>query len=298
MAHDHAHHHENKDYGKAFAIGISLNIVYIIIEIVYGIIINSLVLIADAGHNLSDVLGLLLAWAASYLVQKSATDTHTYGYKKSTILAAFMNAVILLAAIGGIVWEAAGRFGDPQTVPGQTIMIVAGIGFIVNAITALLFFSGRKEDLNIKGAFLHMAADAGISLGVFLVGFVLTFTNLYWLDPLVSIIIAIIIFWGTWGLLKDSFNLALDAIPEHIDREAVEKYLESLPEVSTFHDLHIWAMSTTETAITIHLVINQPVNQNNLIEKISDDFRHKFSIEHSTIQIENVQEKDCRQNKI
>lgn len=205
MAHDHTHNYSQpgaKDFGKAFAIGIALNVIFIVVEVIYGILIDSLALLADAGHNLSDVLGLVIAWVASYLVKKSATEKYTYGYKKSSVLAAFLNALILLVAIGVIIREAIGRFSQPAVIDGATIMIVAGIGVIINAATAFLFFSGRKDDLNIKGAFLHMAADAGISLGVVIVGLVLTFTNLYWLDPLVSIVIALIIF-GEPGIYSE-----------------------------------------------------------------------------------------------
>ncbi len=296
--HDHSHAPAGKDFSKAFAIGVILNLIYIVVEVTYGIIVNSLALIADAGHNFSDVLGLLLAWGASYLVKKSATETHTYGYKKSTVLAAFLNALILLVAVGAIIWEAIGRFAEPQAIEGKTIMIVAGIGVVINTATALLFFSGRKDDLNIKGAFLHMAADAGISLGVVLVGLALTFTNLYWLDPVVSIVIALIIFWSTWGLLKDSVNLALDAVPGNIDKKGVQDYLDTLPEIESFHDLHIWALSTTETALTVHAVIKEKCNRNKAIGKISTDLRHKFNIVHTTIQIEDKGREDCRQNQI
>ena len=298
MAHEHNHSHaEVKDYGKAFAIGITLNLIYIFIEAAYGFIINSLALLADAGHNLSDVLGLLLAWGASYLVKKAATGKHTYGFRKSSVLAALLNALILLVAIGAITWEAIGRFGNPQIIEGKIVMIVAGIGVLINSATALLFFSGRKQDLNIKGAFLHMAADAGISLGVVVVGLLLMYTDLYWIDPFISIIIALIIFWGTWGLLKDSVNLALDAVPENIDKKSVEKYLASLPEIEHFHDLHIWALSTTETALTVHVVVNNSCHRNTLIETISKALKHKFNIIHSTIQIEDLSKTDCRQNQ-
>jgi len=297
-SHSHSHTHETKDFNKAFIIGIALNIVYIVVEVVYGILVDSLALIADAGHNLSDVLGLILAWAASYLVKKSATEKYTYGFKKSSVLAAFLNAMILLVAIGVIIWEAVNRFSEPREIPGTTIMIVAGIGVIINAITALLFFSGRKHDLNIKGAFMHMAADAGISLGVVLVGLVLTFTNLYWLDPVVSIVIALIIFWGTWDLLKDSTSLALDAVPRDVDKKGVEDYLDSLPEIDGFHDLHIWAMSTTETAMTVHVVVSKKNDRNKLISTISNDLREKFGIVHTTIQTEDAGEEECTQNPI
>ncbi len=293
---EHHHHITVTDkYNKAFAFGIILNILYIIIEFIYGLILNSLALIADAGHNLSDVLGLVLAWVASYLVKKTPTQKYTYGLKKSSILAAFMNALILLVAVGAIMWEAIGRFGNPQRIEGEVVMIVAGIGVIINSITALLFFSGRKHDLNIKGAFLHMAADAAISLGVVIVGLILTYTDYYWLDPVVSIIIGIIIFWGTWDLLKDSVNLALDAIPKDIDREAIEKYLLSLDGVENFHDLHIWAMSTTENALTVHLTVSDNGIHDELIKKISKKLEHDFNIHHVTIQIENKFSAECKQ---
>ncbi len=298
MSHDHSHNHEVKDFGRAFAAGIALNIIYIVLEVIYGLIINSLALIADAGHNLSDVLGLVIAWVASRLVKKSATNKYTYGYKKSSVLAAFLNSMILLGAIGIIVWEAVKRFSEPQPVEGTTMMIIAGIGVIINAATAALFFSGRKDDLNIKGAFLHMAADAAISLGVVIVGLILTFTQLYWLDPVISIIIAIVIFRGTWDLLKDSTSLALDAVPKEINKEGVEIYLASLKEIEGFHDLHIWAMSTTETALTVHLVGGGKADRNKLIKKISDDLRHDFKIVHTTIQIEDPGAEDCSQNQI
>lgn len=298
MEHDHSHTHEVKDLNKAFAIGIALNVAFIIIEVIYGFIINSLALIADAGHNLSDVLGLVIAWVAGYLVKKSATKKYTYGLKKSSVLAAFLNAMILLVAIGIIIWEATRRFSQPQPIEGATMMIVAGIGVVINAVTALLFFSGRKQDLNIKGAFLHMAADAAISLGVVIVGLVLTFTNYYWLDPVVSIVIALIIFWGTWDLLKDSTSLALDAVPKGIDREGIEKYLGSISEIESFHDLHIWAMSTTETALTVHIVVDKAIEQNKFIEKISTYLNKYFLIQHTTIQLENWRDEECRQNQI
>jgi cobalt-zinc-cadmium efflux system protein len=298
MSGHHSHSPRAKNYNKDFVFGITLNIIYIIVEVVYGIMADSLALIADAGHNLSDVLGLLLAWGASYLVKKSARGKYTYGFRKSSVLAALLNALILLVAIGAIMWEALGRFTSPQIIEGKTVMIVAGIGVIINSITALLFFSGREHDLNIKGAFLHMAADAGISLGVVFVGLILTFSDLFWLDPVVSIVIALIIFWGTWGLLKDSFNLALDAIPAHIDKEEIEDYFESVPEIESYHDLHIWALSTTETALTVHAVVNVLCDRNKLIDKISKQLWDKFHIIHTTIQIEDKGETDCNQNQI
>ncbi len=289
------HHHSGDNYNKAFAFGIALNLIYIVVEFIYGLLVNSLALIADAGHNLSDVLGLVLAWVASYLVRKSPTQKYTYGLKKSSILAAFLNALILLVAIGAIIWEAIGRFAKPEIIEGQTIMIVAGIGVIINAVTALLFFSGRKHDLNIKGAFLHMAADAAISFGVVIVGLLLTITNYYWLDPVVSIVIGIIIFFGTWDLLKDSLSLALDAIPKNVDRLAVENYLLSLPEVESIHDLHIWAMSTTENSLTVHITVNDLSVNDDLIKKISKKLEEDFNISHVTIQMEKSYTDECKQ---
>ncbi|GAB4176987.1 MAG: cation diffusion facilitator family transporter [Calditrichia bacterium] len=301
MSHSHAHSHQHTEtsFGRAFLIGIILNVTYIIVEAGYGLYINSLALIADAGHNLSDVLGLVMAWGASYLVTKSARGRYTYGFKKSSIIAAFMNAMLLMAAIGIIIWEAIERFNQPQSIDGQTVMIVAGIGVLINTATAMLFFSGRKQDLNIKGAFLHMAADAAISLGVVGVGLILMFTDLYWIDPVVSIIIALIIFWGTWDLFKDSLKLSLDAAPKEIEMQDVKDYLLSLDEVDNFHDLHIWAMSTTETALTVHLTVpGLQCEHNQLLDKINHDMKHKFNIVHTTIQIEDVRDEDCQQNHI
>lgn len=289
MGHDHSHGHNHApaDFNKAFIIGIALNSSYILIEVIYGLSFNSLALLADAGHNLSDVLGLLIAWGASYLVMKKPTESHTYGFKKSSILAAFVNSLILLVAIGGIVWEAIGRFSDPQPIEGSVVMIVAGIGVIINTFTALLFLRGKENDINIKGAFLHMAADAAISLGVVIVGFLIMKTGILWLDPLVSIIIAIVIFFGTWSLLKESTNMALDAIPRSIDRAEVEKFLNSLEGVEEVHDLHIWAMSTTETALTAHLVMPNGELNDDFTSNVADELKHKHRISHATLQIEN-----------
>jgi len=285
--HSHGHNHAPADFNKAFIIGIALNSSYILIEVIYGLSFNSLALLADAGHNLSDVLGLLIAWGASYLVMKKPTESHTYGFKKSSILAAFVNSLILLVAIGGIVWEAIGRFSDPQPIEGSVVMIVAGIGVIINTFTALLFLRGKENDINIKGAFLHMAADAAISLGVVIVGFLIMKTGILWLDPLVSIIIAIVIFFGTWSLLKESTNMALDAIPRSIDRAEVEKFLNSLEGVEEVHDLHIWAMSTTETALTAHLVMPNGELNDDFTSNVADELKHKHRISHATLQIEN-----------
>ena len=290
-----SHHHSNhspSDYNRAFAIGVALNVIYIVVEATYGFLAGSLALLADAGHNLSDVLGLLLAWGANYLVQRKPTQRHTYGWRKSTILAALTNAIILLVAMGGIAWEAVRRFSDPSPVAGKTVIIVAAIGVVINTATALLFLSGRKTDLNIRGAFLHMAADAGVSAGVVLAGVVILATGWPWIDPVVSLTITAIILVGTWGLLRDSFNLALDAVPAGIDPEAVKTYLSDLPGVTGVHDLHIWAMSTSETALTVHLVKPDARDDDTLIEQASRELHDRFGIEHITIQWERRPELD------
>jgi len=289
---DHGHSHGPADYNRAFAIGIALNVTYVLVEATYGFLAGSLALLADAGHNLSDVLGLLLAWGANYLVQRKPTERHTYGWRKSTILAALTNAIILLVAMGGIAWEAVRRFNDPSPLAGKTIIIVAAIGVVINTATALLFLSDRKKDLNIRGAFLHMAADAGVSAGVVLAGVIILTTGWLWIDPAVSLVITAIILVGTWGLLRDSFNLALDAVPAGIDPEAVKSYLSDLPGVSGVHDLHIWAMSTSETALTVHLLKPDAGDDDTLIEQASRQLHDRFGIEHITIQWERRPELD------
>ncbi len=293
MAHHHHHEHAPSNYNRAFAIGVALNVGFVAVEATFGILAGSLALLADAGHNLSDVLGLLLAWGAAYLVQRRPTRRRTYGWRKSSILAALFNAVILLVALGGIAWEAIRRFSHPAPVAGQTVIIVAAVGVVINTATALLFLSGRKHDLNIRGAFLHMAADAAVSVGVVAAGVAILLTGKTWIDPVVSLIITAIILVGTWGLLRDSFNLAMDAVPEGIDPQAVKDYLAGLPGVTGVHDLHIWAMSTTETALTAHLVKPHAEDDDELIEKISAELHDRFSIEHTTLQWERGQEINC-----
>jgi cobalt-zinc-cadmium efflux system protein len=284
MAHN--HNHGAAHYNRAFALGVTLNLAFIAVEAAFGILAGSLALLADAGHNLSDVLGLLLAWGGNYLAQRRPTERFTYGWRKSSILAALMNAIILLVVMGGIAGEAIRRFNTPSTVAGNTIIIVAAVGVVINTATALLFLSGRKSDLNIRGAFLHMAADAGISAGVVLAGAVIMATGWYWIDPAISLLITVIIVVGTWGLLRDSFNLVLDAVPAGIDPEAVKTYLANLPGVSEVHHLHIWAMSTTETALTAHLVKRNPADDDRLLAKAAKELHDQFGIEHTTIQWE------------
>ena len=280
------HDHQPKSYGRAFAIGVGLNVAFVLIEAFYGYLAHSLALIADAGHNLSDVLGLLLAWGASILAMRQPTPRRTYGLRRSSILAALINAVVLLIAIGGIAWEAIRRFNAPSSVEGGTVIWVAAVGIVINAMTAWLFVAGQKEDLNIRGAFLHMAADAGVSLGVVLAGVAILATGWQWLDPVVSLIIVVVIFVGTWGLLRDSVNLALDAVPEDIDVEKVQVFLSNLPGVTEVHDLHIWGMSTTETALTAHLIIQEVISSDALLSRVCKELHDEFGIEHATIQFE------------
>jgi cobalt-zinc-cadmium efflux system protein len=274
------------NYNKAFSFGIILNVIYIIIEFVFGLRINSMALIADAGHNLSDLLGLLLAWGATYLAKTSTTNDRTYGLKKSTILAALFNSIILLIAVGAITIEALRKFISPVQVQGTTMMVVAAVGFVINALTAILFLKGKENDINIKGAFIHMAADASVSLGVIAAGVLITITNWLWIDPAIGIVIAIVITIGTWDLLKKSFMLSMDAVPYDIDVQKVKQYLTSLANVKNIHDLHIWGMSTTETALTVHLVLENFPLDNKLVETIKEKLQTDFGIEHPTIQLE------------
>lgn len=247
---------------------------------------HSLALLADAGHNLGDVLGLVLAWWASHLVKTPPTARRTYGLGRSSILAALANAVFLLVAVGGITWEAVRRFNDPAPVAGGTVIWVASVGIAVNLGSALLFMSGRKDDLNVKGAFLHMAADAAVSAGVVIAGILILYTGWHWLDPVTSLVINAVIVWGTWGLLRDATNLALDAVPAGIDPEKVKRHLAGLPGVVDVHHLHIWALSTTETALTVHLVKPDEKLDDALLARAETELREKFAIGHVTIQFE------------
>ena len=289
-AHGHAHGHVHgpaaRDFSRAFAIAIALNIGFVVVETAYGFLANSLALLADAGHNLSDVLGLLLAWGAAALVKRRPTARHTYGLKRSSILASLANAILLLVAVGMIVWEAVHRLGQPQPVAETTVLWVAAVGIVINTVTALMFVRGGKSDINIRGAFLHMAADAAVSLGVVIAALAVMATGWLWLDPAVSIAIAIVITLGTWSLLRSSLNLALDAVPETIDRPAIEVYLAALPGVTEVHDLHIWAMSTTEVALTAHLVRPDCPVDDGLLGRSARELAERFGIAHSTIQIE------------
>lgn len=285
--HDHQHHHHHQhSTGRAFAIGIALNLIFVVVEWAYGVMANSLALIADATHNFGDVMGLVLAWGAMALARRPPSARFTYGLRGSTILAALGNAMLLLVATGGIAWEAIRRF-DSTSAINETVMIwVAVLGVLINAGTAMLFMRGSKSDLNVRGAYLHMAADAAVSLGVVMAGVVMLYTGWIWLDPLASLLIVTIIFVGTWGLLRDSVRLALQAAPENVNPMDVRRFLVGLPGVAEMHDLHIWAMSTTETALTVHLVMPAGHPGDEFFENVIRQIEEKFHIGHATIQIE------------
>lgn len=295
-SHDHSHHgghhhgqghsHAPASFGRAFAIGVTINAAFVVIEAVYGILSGSMALVADAGHNLFDVLGLLIAWAAAAVASRPASSRFTYGYKSGSILAALANAGLLLVAIGAILIETIRRFFEPVQVQGTTVIVVAGIGVVINAATALLFMRGRHHDLNIRGAYLHMVADALVSVGVVVAGTVILFTGASWIDPLTSLVIVLAIAWGTWGLLRDSVKMGLNAVPDGIDHDAVRGYLAALPGVSAVHDLHIWPMSTTETAFTAHLVMPGGHPGDSALHDIAHELEERFGIHHATMQIE------------
>ncbi|MCW8849001.1 MAG: cation diffusion facilitator family transporter [Melioribacteraceae bacterium] len=292
MSHSHNHHHPNRtdNFDNKFKIGIALNLLFVTVEFIFGLLYDSLALIADAGHNLSDVIGLVLALGASYLVRRKPTENFTYGFKKSSVIGAQLNSLILLVAIGIIVWEAVDRITYPPQVDGFILIIVAGIGVVINGITTYLFIGGKDSDLNIKGAYLHMLADTLISLGVVVSGIIILLTGANWIDPIISILISIIIFWSTWKLLQDATKLSLDAVPGSINIEKVKDYFINKTEINDFHDLHIWALSTTETALTVHLVIDEKLKRDDFIKTVNHDLEHKFGINHSTIQTEEI---DC-----
>ncbi len=285
-SHNHGHDHSSVNYNRAFIISVTLNTAFVIIEAIYGIVANSLALLADAGHNLSDVLGLLLAWGASILARRRPTARRTYGLRRSSILAALLNAILLLVASGAISWEAIRRFGEPNPVSGGTIIIVAAVGIFINTVSAFMFFSGRERDLNIKGAFLHLIADAVVSLGAVLAGIAIVTTDWLWFDPIVSLIIVVVIVINTLQLFQESFNLVTDAVPSGIEPLAVRTYLAGLIGVVSVHDLHIWAMSTTETALTAHLVMPNGHPGDAFLVQVNQELHDNFGIEHTTLQIE------------
>ncbi len=284
--HIHGHSHAPASFGRAFAIGITINLAYVAVEAVAGLATGSMALLADAGHNLSDVLGLAVAWAGLKLAQRPPSPRFTYGLKRSGILAALFNGVLLLLACGAIAVEALRRLADPQPVPGPVIMAVAAGGIVVNGVTAWLFARGRKGDVNIRGAWLHMLADAGVSAAVVVSGFIILQTGMHWIDPALSLVVVAVILAGTWGLLRQSVALALDAVPEGIDATAVADFLKAQPGVATVHHLHIWPMGTTDTALTVHLVMPRGHPGDAVLSGLAHDLEHRFGIGHVTIQVE------------
>lgn len=292
MAHN--HNHSVTNYSKPLIIGIVLNISFVIIEVIYGIISNSVALIADAGHNFSDVIALVLALIASLLIKKRSSDKYSYGFKKGSILIAAFNSLLLLVALGVICLEAVNRFYEPADVSGSTVIVVAFIGIIINGLTAYLFVKGKDKDLNIRSAFLHMLTDALVSAAVVVSGIMILFYDINWLDPLMSIIIVCVIFVGTWNLFKETIRLSIDAVPEKININEVRTYLNGLAGVTEVHDLHIWSLSTSQIALTAHLVVDNFTQESNFLKMIQEKLHDKFEIEHTTIQIESFSQKnDC-----
>jgi cobalt-zinc-cadmium efflux system protein len=293
--HDHHHHHHAPaDFGRAFAIGTALNLAFVAIEGTAGLLTDSIALLADAGHNLSDVLGLLVAWAGAELAKRPASKRFTYGLRGSSILAALANAVMLLVAVGAIAWEAIGRFAAPPPVAGTPVMIVAAVGIAVNLGTAMLFARGRKGDVNIRGAYIHMAADAGVSAGVVVGGGLILLTGARWIDPAISLAVVAVILWSTWGLLRESLGMVLQGVPQGIDAEAVERTLAALPGVTRVHDLHIWPMSTSEVALTAHLVMPGGHPGDDFLRDLQHRLAHDHRIDHTTVQIELGDGAECR----
>jgi len=280
------HSHAPASYDRSFAIGAVLNIGFVAVEAVYGLIANSTALLADAGHNLGDVMGLLIAWGAVWMGRKLPGERYTYGFGSASILASLLNAMILLIGVGAITLESVNRLSAPEPVSEATVMVVATIGIAINGFTAWLFMGGRKQDINLKGAYLHMAADAAVSLGVVISALGIGLTGWLWLDPATSLVIAAVITAGTWGLLRDSTRLALAAVPDAIDRPSVETYLAGLPGVIAVHDLHIWPISTTETALTAHLVRPGSGPDDDLLAGAAKTLKERFGIGHATLQVE------------
>ncbi len=286
MAHHGHHDHAPRGFGRAFVIGIIFNALFVGLEATFGLLSGSLALLADAGHNASDVLSLIVAWGATLLARRPPSGRYTYGFLRSPILASLFNALLLLVAMGGIIWEAVGRIGQPAELSGGTVFWVAAVGLIVNTGTALLFAPG-KSDLNIRGAYLHLLADAGVTLGVMVAGLLISFTGAAWLDPAISLAIAGVALWSTWGLLRGALEFSLDAAPKTIDLEGIRRYLSALPGVRSVHDLHVWPLSTTQTALTAHLVIPQGVSEpDRLLRRTCTELHDRYGVEHATLQLE------------
>jgi cobalt-zinc-cadmium efflux system protein len=300
MSHDHDHSIARKpdDLGRAFLVGIALNLAFVVIEAVFGVVAHSTALLADAAHNLSDVLGLAMAWGAATLARRAPSNHHTYGFRRSTVLAALANAVLLLAAVGAVTWESIGRLRVPGEPHSGTMMSVAAVGVVVNGASALLFLRGRKGDANVRGAFLHLAADAAVSAGVVVAGALLWKTGWRWLDPATSLVISAVVLLGTWGLLRDALHLAMDGVPKSVEIEQVRGYLLALPDVEAVHDLHIWAMSTTEIALTAHLVMPWTECPPSFLGGLEHELGERFGIAHVTVQIEAVGNAACARGQV
>jgi len=297
-SHGHGHHHHHhevpEDFTKAFVFGIILNSLFVIIEAIYGLRVNSLALLSDAGHNLGDVLGLVLALAAESFIRKKAFGRFTYGLKASSNLIAFFNTALLIFAMGAISWEAIRRFANPTSVDGLTVAAIAGLGIVVNGITAILFYSGRKGDVNIRSTFQHMAGDALVSLGVVIAGIIIYYTHINWIDPALSLVVVVVILTATWQTAKDAAHLLLDAAPESVNMEKIKEFLLTWPGVTGIHDLHIWNISTKEIALTAHLVVPDFDIKKPLIHNLEEELQHHYHIGHVTIQVESGDE-DCEQ---
>lgn len=281
-----AHVHTPKHFDRVFGIGIALNAAFVVVEAVFGVLSGSLALVADAGHNLGDVVGLLLAWGASVLVRRTPTTRHTYGFRRTSVMASMVNAVVLLVAVGALGVEAIQRFGQPAPVASGTVMAVAALGVVINGITAWMLHAGHRHDLNIRGAYLHMFADAAVSVGVVVSALVMGLTGWLWLDPAVTLVIAVVIGVSSWDLLLESWNLALDAVPAGVSIAEVQAYLAGLPGVCAVHDLHVWAMSTSEVALTVHLVKPDGQIDDAWMSLVNADLRDRFHIHHTAIQCE------------
>ncbi len=307
LPHQHDHDHDRHDghrhdhpppdaLNRAFIIGIGLNVGFVVIESAFGVFADSLALIADAGHNLSDVLALLLAWGATRLARRDPTPHRTYGYRRGTILSSLISSILLLVAMGAIGWEALLRFREPAPVAGGLMMIVAAVGVVINGLTAWLFASGRHTDLNVRAAFMHMAGDAAVSVAVVIAGVGVLTLGWLWLDPAISLLIVGVIVLGTWEVLSESLNMAFDAVPKDVDPHDVREYLQRLPGVRGIHDLHIWAMSTTETALTAHLLMPEGHQDDHFLRQVAEELEVRFRIAHTTLQVERGIGPDCDQN--
>ncbi len=292
MGHDHTHE-APKTFGTAFAVGVGLNLTFVVGEAIYGTSSHSMALVADACHNLGDVLGLALAWGAGTLARRRPSKRRTYGFRGTTIMASLVNALVLLFVTGGIAWESVTRIFDPEVVASKTVIVVALVGVVVNGVSAVLFMSGRKGDLNVRSAFIHLASDAALALGVAVAGVVMLYTGWRWLDPVVSIVLSLLIFATTWSLMRASMNLALAGVPEGVDPDKVKEFLRARPGVVEVHDLHIWALSTTETALTAHLVMPQAAHTPSFNKDTAEELHHQFDIDHATIQVDAVEPVPC-----